>query len=156
MCCWRRVFGITDTQPEPAALANGLQPVAPSLRVHAVKAGERGWHRTEIQWAGGATPLVVERFWRDEEGIREELQAWAAWVETCADNPHHERLMQHLTSTQQVFTLRSVPEHHDAGGLDHVCQAICQYLARVTDGVYQVDQQGFFDRDGTLLLPESE
>lgn len=155
MGTWFRVFGTSDVQLDLVALTETVQTLAPGLYA-LFEDGERGWHRAEIQWPDGAMALVVERFWRDEEGIRDELQAWAAWVETCEDNPHHERLMQLLTSTQQVFTLRSVPEQHDAGGLDQVCQAICQYLARATEGVYQVDQQGFFDMNGTLLLPESQ
>jgi hypothetical protein len=154
MGSWLRVFGQIDVHPDPAELSEAVQHIACGWDVR-FEFSERGWQRAEIQWPGGTTTLVVERFWRDEEGIREELQAWAAWLETCEDNPHHERLMQHLTSTQQVFTLWSEWEQQDAGGLDHVCQAICQYLARATDGVYQVDQQGFFDRDGTLLVSES-
>jgi hypothetical protein len=31
---------------------------------------------------------------------------------------------------------------------------LCRFLARATDGFYQVDDEGFFEADGTLLVKE--
>ena len=31
---------------------------------------------------------------------------------------------------------------------------VCRFLARATDGIYQIDGQGFFAADGTLLVTE--
>jgi hypothetical protein len=35
-----------------------------------------------------------------------------------------------------------------------VCVALARFLAGVTDGVYQVDDEGFYSADGVLILPE--
>jgi hypothetical protein len=91
--------------------------------------------------------LSIDRYGRDEEGVRGELQAWAAWLETQSGNPHHQRLMQHMTSTQQVFTI-------SGPGDDTLGIAVGQLLATRTDGIYQVDGMGFFTPSGSFLLPD--
>jgi hypothetical protein len=154
MNSWYRVFGETDAQPDVVALAGALQSVAPGSQVYVVQGGERGWQRLELRLADDEASLFVDRFWRDEEGIRAELQAWAAWLETCADHPYHEVLMQHMTSTRQVFTLQRSIDQESNPLLEQVCVTICQVLARATEGVYQIDGQGFFTADGMLLLRE--
>jgi hypothetical protein len=141
---WHRVFARSDVEPDPAALLSVI-----GTGDGAVDGGERGWERLVAPFVGAA--LIIERFWRDEEGIRPELQAWAAWIESCPENPHREPLMQHLIATQQVFTLRRTDNPETPG--DVLIRA-CQLLARTVDGVYQVDGMGFFDADGTLLLGE--
>ena len=95
-------------------------------------------------------PLVLERYRADEEGIRAELNSWAAFLETC-DGPHHIPLMERTIQTRQLFTL-----HNPTGdvGLDRECHTLCQLLARITAGFYQADSLGFFDADGTLLVEE--
>ena len=40
-----------------------------------------------------------------EEGIRAELNTWAAWLETAGHNPNHSWLMGHMIQTRQIFTL---------------------------------------------------
>lgn len=62
-----------------------------------------------------------------------------------------------MIGTTQLFTLR-VPEEEDEeadGPAEDLCLAACRFLARETEGVYQVDGQGFFAPDGTLLLQET-
>ena len=94
-------------------------------------------------------PLVLECFHADEEGIRAELNSWAAFLETC-DGPHHVRLMEKAIQTRQLFTLHDPTE----AGLDLACTTLCRHLATVTAGFYQIDGLGFFAADGTLLVEE--
>src|SRR5689334_1570405 len=98
---------------------------------------------------GTVGPLLVERFGADEEGIRAELNSWAAFLETC-DGPHAVPLMERAIQTRQLFTI------HDPAGdrPDPGCVALCRRLAAETAGFYQVDGVGFFDADGTLLVAE--
>ena len=97
---------------------------------------------------GVSTPLTLERYRADEEGIRAELNSWAAFLETCA-GPHHILLMERAIQTRQLFTL-----HDPTGDADRACVALCQRLAAVTAGFYQIDGFGFFDADGTPLVEE--
>ena len=96
-----------------------------------------------------SAPLTLECFRADEEGIRAELNTWAAFLETC-DGPHHVPLMEKTIQAKQLFTLHDPTE----GELDRVCITLCRRLAALTAGFYQIDEIGFFDADGTLLVKE--
>jgi hypothetical protein len=145
---WYRVFGTNQVEPRPAALLEHLQELDAGL-TGKFSGDEQGWFQAELTSPAGGAPLVVQRYLVSEEGIRAELNNWAAWIETNEDNPNQGRLMQHMISTTQLFTLRPT-----TAGADDWCGPICRFLARETAGVYQVDGQGFFAADGTLLLKE--
>jgi hypothetical protein len=153
MTQWCRVFGQAEAEPDPDRLTREVARAAPEAVV-AWQQSERGWCRAEVRVDPSRPPLVLERFWRDEEGIRGELQAWAAWLETCDYSPHHEPLMRHLIQTQQVFTLRRPVDWPNEALLDALCDVLSQALAQEADGVYQIDGRGFFAPDGALLLEE--
>jgi hypothetical protein len=94
-------------------------------------------------------PLTLDCYSADEEGIRAELNSWAAFLETC-DGPHAVPLMERTIQARYLFTL-----HDPTGEHDRDCVALCQQIAGVTAGFYQIDGVGFFDADGTLLVSES-
>jgi hypothetical protein len=98
---------------------------------------------------GADAPLVLERFHADDEGIRAELNSWAAFLETCG-GPHHVRLMERTIQARQLFTLTDPT----TDVVDPGCVALCRRLAAETAGFYQIDDIGFFDADGTLLVEE--
>jgi hypothetical protein len=152
MGLWYRVFGGSAAPVEPGAVLaflNGLD-----ARVTGRFAGDdAGWFRAELAFADTA-PLYLERFLASEEGIRGELNAWAAFLETCDYSPNHLPLMEQVVGTAQLFTLRRPIDHADEVLVERLCVGLCQFLARVTDGIYQADDQGFFATDGTLLLQE--
>ena len=149
---WYRVFGTNDHESEPVALLEHLRDIDERVTGH-FKGDEHGWTRAEIVFAENATPLYLERFLAKVDDIRDDLNAWAAWLETMDHQSNHGRLMQHVIQTMQLFTLRW-PRECTEGPVSKHCLAICRFLARQTAGVYQVDTQGFFAADGTLLLPE--
>jgi len=98
--------------------------------------------------------LEIERYLVREEGLRGDLNSWSAWVEAQPPNPAQDLILDALVSTVQFFTLReaTAEELDDPSG---ACLAACKWLARETNGIYQVDGQGFFDVNGNLLLAES-
>jgi hypothetical protein len=145
---WYRVFGAADASVEPARLLEHLHGLGLEAAGH-FKGDDRGWFRAELALPEDGGHVEVERYLADEEGVRDELNTWAAWLETHEDNPQHGRLMRHMIATRQVFTLQQ--EDEEAGEL---CLAVCRYLARATEGVYQVDGRGFFSADGDLLVGE--
>jgi hypothetical protein len=153
MSLWLRVFGTNEIQPEPAALLEYLRSIGPEATGH-FRGDEEGWFAAELIIAAGETPLHLERFLSSEEGIRAELNAWAAWLETCDYSPNHQRLMEHMVNTKQLFTVRRPIDHANEILVEKMCVEICQYLARSTDGIYQADGQGFFTADGSMLLQE--
>ncbi len=146
---WYRIFGSNDTEPTPAAVLehlNGLG-VPATGEFH----GGDAWFGAELVVAG-KVPLGLERFLASEEGIRAELNSWAAWLETCAPEAEQARLMERMIQVRQLFTLQRPDGAEEAGP---VCEALCQFLARATDGTYQIDGRGLFAADGTLLAAES-
>jgi hypothetical protein len=153
MGAWYRVFGTNDVQPEPAA----FEEQARSLGVKVVGmflGDDQGWFRADLFVEDTSPLLEVERFLTTEEGIRSQLNTWAAWLETAEDNPNHGPVMQHMIQTTQLFTLHRPVEGLGEEPVERLCMQLCQFLARVTAGVYQVDGLGFFAADGTLLLEE--
>jgi hypothetical protein len=157
MTQWFRVFSRGAAAVEPAALLEHLHGRGFPVTGH-FRGDDRGWFRAELVFADDAPPVVVERYMADEEGIRLELNSWAAWLEEQEDNAHAVSLMERLIVTREVFTLHQAVEDaddlDDADLAERLCLTCCRYLAVATDGVYQADHHGFFAADGTPLVPE--
>ena len=155
MTDWLRVFGTNDVQPQPAALLEHIRGLEFGYEVQGKFTGDDdGWFRAELAIAHCELPLRLERYLATEEGIRAELNAWAAWLETVENNPHQGWLMQHLIRTTQVFTLECPRDEDSVLPVAFLGFEVCQWLARETAGVCQLDDHGFFDANGTLLVPE--
>jgi hypothetical protein len=157
MSQWFRVFGQGGSAVEPAALLEHLHGRDFAVAGH-FRGDGRGWFRAELSIADDAAPVIVERYFADEEGIRAELFTWAAWLEEQENNPHALPLMERLIGTAQLFTVRQPDEDAEDGDdrefVERLCLTCCRYLATATDGVYQADHGGFFAADGSLLVPE--
>jgi hypothetical protein len=147
MGLWYRVFGRGAAEPAPQAILDHLDGLG--VRVAGrFEADDAGWFRAEFDF-GGAAPLQLDRFLATEKGIRAELNSWAAFLETCADNPNHLSLMERMIQTAQLFTLER--PGGDEAQVERLCVGLCTFLARQTDGVWQADGRGFFAADGSLL-----
>jgi hypothetical protein len=150
---WFRVFGTSAGEPAPVTLLEHLHGLGLGVTGH-FHGDEQGWFRAELLGGPLAAPLVLERFLAAEEGIRAELNNWAAWIESTGEDPNQALLMRHMIASQQLFTL------HLPGGpkvketVQKIGVPLCQVLAEQTDGVFQMDGEGFFDASGTLLLRE--
>ncbi len=153
MNIWYRIFGTKDLQPGPAVVIEQFR----SLGIEAegrFYGDDQGWFQVELRSARDIPFLAIERFLAEEEGIRAQLNTWAAWLETAEENPNHGWLMQHVISTCQLFTLHELSEEFERPVIEKLCLTFCRFLARETAGVYQVDEQGFFAAEGTLLVEE--
>lgn len=151
MPLWYRVFGRSRTSVEPAAVRAFLQ----TLDVRGLAEFEpdsSDWLSATVRL--GNREIQVERFLAEEEGIRAELNTWAAFLETCDYSPNNVPLMEHMIQTTQLFTVRPAAVDEDAA-VENLCRELAGLLATNTDGVYQVDDEGFFQADGRLILPAS-
>jgi hypothetical protein len=144
-----RVFATSDSEPQPGAVLEFLHALAPNIR-GTFRGDDEGWFAAEFRGEESEAPIRVERFLSNEDGIRAELNTWAAWLESKESNPHSDRLMRQMIGVKQIFTI----DDEDADISDEVCAELCRFLARQTEGIYQVDGQGFFDASGLLLVPE--
>jgi hypothetical protein len=91
--------------------------------------------------------LQLERYIAGEDGLRAELNSWAAWLETQESAPEHVALMERMIQTAQLFTLHANAESAAA-------EQLCRFLAGSTAGIYQIDGRGLFAANGSLLVPE--
>jgi len=150
MDLWYRIFCRSSTAVKKTAVLECLHSL-----------GAEGWFDGgETEWTqvtmtlGAATPLSLERFLATDEGIRAELNSWAAFLETCEYNSNSVPLMEHLIQTNQLFNLRRPSDPSDEELVQRFCLGLCQFLAQAADGVYQTDDEGFYRADGVLLLRE--
>jgi hypothetical protein len=149
---WLRVFGTNDLEPQPAALLEYLAGLDGGWSGN-FRGDEQGWFNAEL-FHQGRVVWQVERYLAREEGIRAELNSWAAWLETAEANPHHDWLMELVINTRQLFTLRSSVGQEAPEAVAWTGTELCRYLARSTAGVYQVDGVGFSAADGAVLVSE--
>ncbi len=152
MGLWYRVFGRSDAEVKPDALSAHLAAAGVGTATF-FPPGDASWLRAEIQFAA-TSPVSLECFRSDEDGIRAELNSWAAFLETCDYEPNHAALMERVIQSRQLFTLRKPVDCPDEILLERVCTGLCRFLSEQTDGMWQSDGEGFFAADGTLLLQE--
>jgi hypothetical protein len=153
---WYRVFGTRDAGIEPAALLSALSGHVGHQVTGRFRGDELGWFEGELGLRG--TRLELQRYLAAEDDLRDELNTWAAWLESQEDQAESPRLMRHMIATAQLFAFRLADRvaHEDAYLIEELCTGLCQLLARATDGIYQLDGKGFFDADGMLLVAENE
>jgi hypothetical protein len=154
MDTWYRVFGTNDAAIEPTALLSAQSRHVGAQVTGRFRGDDLGWFEAELGLRG--TRLELQRFLAHEEGLRDDLNTWAAWLETAEDNPDAGRLMRQVIGTTQLFTFRPVDAVPDDTVylFEELCNGLCQFLARETRGIFQIDGKGFFDAEGMLLVPE--
>lgn len=150
---WYRVFGLSEAEPSPVALAAHLHAAGLQVEPH-FKGDDLGWTSGELRLPGTGTPVMLQRYLAGTDDIRDDLNAYAAELETCDYSPNNGTLMQHTIQTKQLITLRKPLNEADEVLLEKVLEAVCRFLAASADGVYQIDGRGWFTAAGELLLQE--
>jgi hypothetical protein len=136
---WCRIFAACDEPPDLDALRRELGVT--------VESGGEGpqWFWADV--SKNSARVRLERYTTDEQGLRAELNAWAATAEATDDTPATAGLMEKIIQARQLITV----EGEDG---DELAGAVARWLARRTQSVWQMDGQGFFGPDGELLLRE--
>lgn len=149
---WYRVFGSSDAEPSPAALAAHLHAAGLAVEPH-FKGDDLGWTEGELRLPVGS-PVLLARYLTTEDDLRDDLNAHAAELETMDYSPNSGPLMQRVIQTRQMVTLRKPVDAADEVLLDKVLDAATRFLAAATEGVYQIDGRGWFSAAGALLVQE--
>jgi len=150
---WYRVFGLSDVEVSPVALAEHLHAAGLPVEPH-FRGDEWGWTNGQLRLPGAGTPIYLSRYLTAVDDLRPDLNAYAAELETCDYHPNHRRLMEHAIQTQQLIVLRRPADAPDEAAVLATLERACQFLAEQTQGVYQIDGRGWFAASGELLLPE--
>jgi hypothetical protein len=145
---WYRVFARSAASVPPAVVLADLVFDGAAVQGH-FQADEHGWYRCELKTDREIGPIVVECFRVLEEGVRPEMQSWAAYLETL-ESPYSAEFMAAVNAAAQVFTMQLL----DVRAAELLRQ-LCGNLAQAADGFYQVDGEGFFWSNGSLAVGES-
>jgi hypothetical protein len=92
--------------------------------------------------------LRIDRYLTTVDDIREDLNSFAAELES-KETIHTAGLMRQVIQSQQLIALQC-----EAVECEPLCLYTVQYLAVQSDGVYQIDGQGWFAATGELLVAE--
>ena len=150
---WYRVFGRGSDDVPPVALAEHLHAVGLAVEPH-FKGDDLGWSAGDLGLPGLNTPVHLDRYLAREDDIRDDLNAYAALLETCDYSPNHGPLMERVIQTQQLIVIRKPLDAVDEISLEKMLVESCRFLASRTDGVYQIDGEGWFAANGERLLEE--
>jgi hypothetical protein len=149
---WLRVFGRSDAAPSPAKFVEHLAKAGLAIVPH-FKGDDLGWTSGELMIPRGS-PVMLNRYLTVEDDLRDDLNAFAAELETLNHEPNHQVLMERVIQTKQMIVLRKPADAPDEVFLENLLTTSCRWLAAATDGVYQVDNDGWYAPDGTQLLKE--
>jgi hypothetical protein len=149
---WYRVFGASETEPSPAALAEHLHAAGLAVEPH-FKGDDLGWTEGTLRFSSGS-PILLARFLTKEDDLRDDLNSYAAELETMDYSPNSAPLMERVIQTKQLITLRKPVDASDEVLLEKVLEAAVRFLATATEGVYQIDARGWFTATGELLVQE--
>src|SRR5262245_34859679 len=97
---WYRIFAASDADIQPAELLEFLHQHGHPFTGH-FRGDDQGWYSAELRLPGEEAPVEVQRYLASEKGIRDELNTWAAWLETQTDNPHCDELMRRVVQSRQ-------------------------------------------------------
>ena len=149
---WLRIFGRSLQLVPPVKLIERLHemgfPVVPSF-----KGDDLGWTEGSLAIESGS-PILLSRYLTKEDDLRDDLNAYAAELESMSFQPAAAGLMERVIQTQQLITVRKPVDFANEVRLDALCETICRTLAEFTDGVYQIDGRGWFAADGNQLIQE--
>lgn len=149
---WYRVFSLSEFEPPPAALAAHLHAHGLAVEPH-FKGDDLGWTEGELRLASGS-PVLLARFLTKEDDLRDDLNAYAAELETMTYSPNSAPLMERVIQTKQLITLRKPVDLADEVLVETVLEEAVRFLAGATNGVYQIDGRGWFAATGDLLVQE--
>jgi hypothetical protein len=149
---WSRIFCRNDQTLMPSQMLAMLESTGLTCSGD-FKGDELGWTSGEIRLSDD-TPIMLERYLSKEDDIRDDLNSWAAWVETQDFYEGRFVLMERIIQTHQLVTLRKPISVADEVGMEKAFQTLCQAFAKIGDGIYQVDSEGFFSPDGSKILEE--
>ena len=145
---WYRVFCRSLVEVTPTELLAGLGASDSRFR-----GDDLGWTAAEVI-LGKGTPVYVERYLTDTDDLRDELNTWAAYLETLDYSAENVRLMQHVIQARQLITIRKPLDHANEVEVERVALAICQKLAQAADGIYEIEGEGWYGSNGILILKE--
>lgn len=149
---WYRVFCRSDLEPSPADLLARVQATGRVVEGK-FRGDDLGWTAAEFL-LGAETPIYVERYLTAADNLREDLNTWAAWLETCTYSPNYSVLMERVIQSKQLITIRKPLDHRNDSAIEDICRTLAIAIASAADGIFQIESDGWYTSGEELLLKE--
>lgn len=151
---WLRAFGRELTHPKLTSLCEHLQKAGLKVVPH-FRGDDLGWTEGEIELVDAKATIGLARYLTEEDNLREDLNAYAAELESYADiQQGTKELMERVIQTRQMITIRKPINGNNEILMEKACELIASYFAERIDGVYQIDGQGWYLATGERLITE--
>src|SRR5262245_29215803 len=124
---WYRVFCRLDAEIKPDDLLARIQTPGRPI-VGRFRGDDLGWTAAELV-VGTGSPVIVDRYLTGADDLRDDLNTWAAWLETQDHEPNHGPLMERVVQTAQLVTIRKPVDHSNDVAVEDLCRGLCRELA---------------------------
>lgn len=147
-----RVLAPVDDAPSAGEVARALQEEQFCASV-AGSPSDADWERLTVQLPG-QPPIEVERSIRvgEENPVDREVDGFLDELVECEETPGVQQVEAALRSARQLLVV-AVPESFAWGSERTVVDALVEILSEPPGTVIQADGEGFYDREGNLLVP---
>ncbi|HEY3968275.1 MAG TPA: hypothetical protein VGM05_27170 [Planctomycetaceae bacterium] len=150
---WYQVHGAIEVSPHPTEMLEWLRPQVPGLG-HDFEIREGHWYAGSFRMFDASVPANLLHRWRPGEAGFLDIEGIENYVNGLPDEPHRDDILRKVRQTRQTVSLRGLATF-GASRLARICEQLCGHLARVSDGIIQVHQDGFFSPMGESLFPHS-
>lgn len=149
---WYAVHSRSNTIPSPAAILDSVRPRLDQL-ICDFQEPDANWRAGQLRFKAESIPLIL----LSRESVNEQSSLWFrdGWEAELRSwpGPNCDPVIEHLRSRQQTFSLKPIDPRVGATRLARICEQVCGYLARETDGLIHVFQEGFFTTQGESFFP---
>lgn len=157
MAYWMRVFGTSAICPKASELLEVC--LRQGMEAESEVLGEDDdWEQVTFRSPGAAEGLMVERVGGGEFGAEEVAEEVRPVLQTFEgrDEPEAQQVLTKIRNTRQLFIVGIPTGTPTQSPLRRVSVALAEYLARTTEGIYQIPDRGFFGPDGSLLVADQD
>ena len=150
--CWYSVHGTIEASPTPSAMLASLRPRVDGL-AYDFEPHDESWCEGRFRLSDKTVPAIhVRRARAGDEGF-DDLARLEKILSEMDDEPHRDFVLAHIRRTCQSVHVIPLDFTLGMSKLARMCEQLCGYLARETEGLIQVFQEGFFSAEGESLLP---
>lgn len=150
---WYQVHGKRDVTLSPDAMLDSIRPRVTGLMYDGRMLQNGGWQNGGLRLLHESAPIILvgrlvsgdESYLWDRDHWEVEFRFW--------DGPNCETVIQHIRQTRQTITITPMPCTLGSTKLARICEQLSGYVARTTEGLIHVFQEGFFDAEGESLFP---
>lgn len=151
---WQRIFLAEALPVDAEELLESVR--AAGFRIAAqFRRDEQGWFEGLLVEEDSEAAVEIRRYLAGEDGIRQELNGWAAWVEEILPEEEATPWLIRFIGAKEVVTLRCL-EEGDPEAAAPLMDCLARSVAAAGGGFRQVDGVGLLDAAGNLLVREQE